>query len=157
MSPTSERRAVWAASCPDGPAAHPVDAAQQTDTLGGATSSAFPRLAEDVDDDSDIVDRFVSDFLGLLDVRMDTLRGLLRKSDAAEDIRVAVLSLETTSAMLGATDVVVAARALRSGVAQQEAGTEECYDQLLEAVESLRKELFGQGFRSPPQLPPAAG
>jgi len=100
------------------------------------------RLTHEVDDDADIVGQFVADYLGLLDHRMARLRQLLASHAAVETIRVHILSLETTSAMLGAGEVVARASALRQAVADRQPTTV-LFEQLLEATDALGRSLTG--------------
>ena len=72
-------------------------------------------LANEVGHDTGIVERFVVDFLKLLDQRLAAVTEALTESD--DDGAITVLrSLETTGAMLGATDLVDATTALRRAV-----------------------------------------
>lgn len=146
MSTTSEEQADSAGRVRD-PA---------TDQKNSASGSAFSKLSEDVGNDCDVIDQFVADYLGLLDSRLSGLRVLLAADESPEVIRVSVLSLETTSAMLGAADVVAAARALRQAVgSQRRFDAELLWDRLREAAEAFRQTLVGQGFTSSPPPHPA--
>jgi hypothetical protein len=113
------------------------------------TSSALRKLSRDVEDDATIMEQFVSDYLGLLDHRLVTLRRLLANTDEdPEAAIVAILSLETTSAMIGAGEVVVGAQALRSAVKHQRRDRATVlFDGLLAAVQAMRESLTTQGFR----------
>jgi hypothetical protein len=72
-------------------------------------------LASEVGHDQAIVDRFVLDFLSLLDERLHRIAShLAARDDAAAT--VALLSLETTGAMIGAADLVSSVAQLRSAV-----------------------------------------
>jgi len=136
-----------------------------TDALGpvpsaGAqqsTSAGLRRLAAEIGNDVSVVDRFVCDYLGLLDHRMDGLAELLAGDDP-QATRIWVLSLETTSSMLGATEVVSTAAALRALVA---AGDDEAtmvgYRVLEAAVSRLRTSLNELGFSARPPSRSAAG
>ena len=122
-----------------------------------STSSGLRRLAAEVGNDFSVVDRFVCDYLGLLDHRMDGLAELLAGDDP-QATRIWVLSLETTSSMLGATEVVNTAAALRALV---EAGDDEAtlagYRRLEAAVGRLRASLNELGFSARPSSRSAAG
>jgi hypothetical protein len=59
------------------------------------------------------MDRFVADYLQLLDGRLAAIRRCLEDSDV-EGARVAVLSLESSSAMLGGTALATRLTELRS-------------------------------------------
>ena len=122
----------------------------------GPTISALRRLAAEVGNDVGVVDRFVCDYLGLLDQRMDGLARLLA-ADEPQATRIWVLSLETTSSMLGADEVVSAAAAVRALV---EAGDDEAalesFQVLTDAVARLQSSLQELGFSAPPQCRSAA-
>lgn len=119
----------------------------------GPTNSAIEQLSADVQGDSAIVETFVSDYLGLLDHRLSAVEDLLAATDATDALRVRILSLETTSAMIGAGDVVHAAQALREAVARCETyRTRALYAQLETDVAALRITLGKQGFRYRPAV-----
>lgn len=59
------------------------------------------------------MDRFARDYLQLLDGRLATIRHCLSDSDV-EGARVAILSLESSSAMLGSTALAARLAQLRS-------------------------------------------
>ena len=122
-----------------------------------STASGLRRLAAEVGNDVSVVDRFVCDYLGLLDHRMDGLAELLAGDDP-QATRIWVLSLETTSSMLGATEVVSTAAALRALVA---AGDDEAtmvgYRVLEAAVSRLRTSLNELGFSARPPSRSAVG
>lgn len=112
----------------------------------GPTSSGLAKLYGDVDQDSAIVDRFVTDYLALLDDRLLAIRQVLALDDEDEAV-VSILSLETTSAMIGAQDVVNAAHSLRRAVEQREmVAAEPLFDGLREAVTIMRDGLIREGF-----------
>jgi hypothetical protein len=99
-----------------------------------------------MENDQEVVDGFVSDYLSLLDGRLQTLSRLLtsREDDAAV---VSALSLETTSAMIGASDVVSTAHAVRIAVeAHQYTQADEAFAQLAVAVGGVRASLASQGY-----------
>ena len=62
---------------------------------------ALAGLLADLDNDTAVLERFVSDFLSLLDARLATIGSLVRADDLAA-AAVALQSLRTTSAMVGA-------------------------------------------------------
>ena len=68
---------------------------------GRPDPAQLAHLLADVDNDSTIVARFVSDFLNLLDLRVTTVGSLVRSGEV-EEARVALRSLETSSVMVGA-------------------------------------------------------
>lgn len=127
------------ASCDSGAAGRPVaarsegadpqrPAAEPGGIVGGrpapAPAAAGPGPGGDLDaSDPDrfgglepgeaAMDRFVSDYLGLLDGRLQTIRRCLADSDI-EGARVAVLSLESSSVMVGGTALAARLGELRS-------------------------------------------
>jgi hypothetical protein len=80
----------------------------------GSTGSTLRQLSSDIGD-TGIVAQFVADYLRLLDGRLSRLDQLL-SSGQTDSAVVALLSLETSSAMVGGWDVVAAAQTLRSAV-----------------------------------------
>lgn len=119
----------------------------------GPTSSAIDGLCEEVEGDSAIVDRFVLDYLGLLEQRLSSVSALLGTADATDALRVRILSLETTSAMIGAGEVVTAAQTLRLSVLRGETDCYlEVYAQLEAAVAALQATLGAQGFSVRPAV-----
>jgi hypothetical protein len=91
------------------------------------------------------MDRFVTDYLLLLDGRLDAIRRCLEDSDI-EGARVAVLSLESSSLMLGAGQLAGRLSELRSRL---DLGPTPQRNALLEMVESaasvFRSELESAG------------
>ena len=87
------------------------------------------------------MDRFVADYLQLLDGRLDSIRRCLADCDV-EGARVAVLSLESSSKMLGGTSLAARLTELRS---QLDLGTTPQRNALLSLVEvaatSFRRDL----------------
>jgi hypothetical protein len=115
------------------------------------------RLAADLGDDFGIVERFVTDYLSLADRRLSGLDELL-DADDIEATRLWVLSLETTSAMLGAIEVVSAARVVREAVELgQDAAARQAFPVLQQAVRRLQASLAAQGFTAQPSSRSAAG
>ena len=88
-----------------------ADSRPRPQLLGGA-GSRLPDLYRDFAADPSIVDRFVADYLALLDVRMGAIGSHLAAGDHEQAV-VAVLSLESTSAMLGVDSVTGPAHRLR--------------------------------------------
>ena len=117
----------------------------------GPTVAALRQLASDVGNDFTIVDQFVADYLGLLDQRLTGLARLLQGGQDVETIRVWILSLETASAMIGAHDVVAAARELRKAIGDQRSVVDSAYAQLQLAVEEVQSSLTDLGFSAQPQ------
>ncbi|MBA3529781.1 MAG: hypothetical protein H0T91_10835 [Propionibacteriaceae bacterium] len=123
----------------------------------GPTSSGLAKLYGDVDQDSAIVDRFVTDYLALLDDRLLAIRRLMVLDDEDEAV-VSILSLETTSAMIGAQDVVNAARTLRRAVEQRQGiAAQPLFETLISAVTSMRDGLVRDGFSDRAEHRPAGG
>jgi hypothetical protein len=94
------------------------------------------RLSADVGDVA-VVNRFVADFLALLDGRLETIGDSVRASDDKRAI-VAMLSLEASGALLGATGLVSRLRDLRCAV--REARHEEA-TALLSSVQTAAEGL----------------
>ncbi|MET0695518.1 MAG: Hpt domain-containing protein [Propionibacteriaceae bacterium] len=95
------------------------------------------------------MERFVVDYLSLLDARLDTLDQLLLSSDA-DATRLCILSLESSSAMLGADEMVGAARALRHAVTGSRHELERpLFAALRACADQLRERLDGLGFVKP--------
>lgn len=129
--------------------------------LDSGTRSSLHKLVSDVDGDPHIVKEFVLDFLGLLDARLAALQDNLSVYVTRVDcdaIVVSILSLETTSAMLGASDVVETARDLRLAVERHEHGrAPDLFERLIVAVNAMRESLADQGFIAQPRARSAAG
>ena len=116
----------------------------------GPTAAGLRRLAAAVGNDFNVVDRFVCDYLSLLNHRMDGLARLLAGDDP-QATRIWVLSLETTSSMLGAGEVVSAAAAVRALVeAGDDDATSEGFRALKSSVDRLQSSLAELGFSAPP-------
>jgi hypothetical protein len=123
----------------------------------GPTSSVLRQLASDVQGDTSIVEQFVSDYLSLLNGRLGTLQRLVTNTDDDATV-VSILSLETTSAMIGAGDVVSAAHTLRTAVEEHhQQRIDDAFRQLEEAVTDIRKALSDLGFSGDLRPRPAAG
>ena len=84
-------------------------------TWPGPTGSRLSDLYRDFAADPSVVDRFVADYVALLDVRLSAIAGFLAAGDHEQAV-VAVLSLESTSAMLGVDAVSASAHRLRRAV-----------------------------------------
>lgn len=85
---------------------------------GPSAEPDLTALARELGGDAAIVERFVRDYLDLLDERLPDIRRFLRTGND-EAAYVALLSLESTTAMFGVPDVVAAVAALRAGVGNQ--------------------------------------
>lgn len=104
-------------------------------------------LAGEVGHDTGIVERFVIDFLDLLEDRLRTIdAGLAGDPDAA---LTTLRSLETTGAMLGADDLVAAVAGLRAALRDRPADVAAERDAFRAAVESLRQRLDALTGASP--------
>jgi hypothetical protein len=103
-------------------------------------ASQLGELANEVGHDTGIVERFVVDFLTLLDQRLAAVREAL--ADCDTDGAVTVLrSLETTGAMLGAEDLVAATTALRQAVRDDPGRVDQKLREFLGQAEALRVRL----------------
>lgn len=84
-----------------------------------AVSPALAKLYGEIGQDSQIHDRFVQDYLTLLDDRVATIhRHLQARHD--EQARISLLSLETASVMVGAAQLAELAIEVRGWVDRQE-------------------------------------
>lgn len=83
-----------------------------------AVSPALAKLYGEIGQDSEIHDRFVQDYVALLDDRMATIRRHL-EARHDEQARISLLSLETTSIMVGATQLAELAIQVRGWVDRQ--------------------------------------
>jgi len=90
--------------------------------------------------DTGIVERFVVDFLKLLDQRLAAVTEALTEADDAGAITV-LRSLETTGAMLGATDLVDSTTALRRAVRDDPDHVHERLHEFTASAEALRVRL----------------
>jgi hypothetical protein len=125
----------------------PLPAAEPVGIVGGHPAPA-PAAAGAPDDQfvelgpgAGAMDRFVVDYLQLLDGRLDSISRCLADCDI-EGARVAVLSLESSSKMLGGTSLAARLTELRS---QLDLGTTPQRNALLSQVEvaatAFRREL----------------
>jgi hypothetical protein len=136
---------------PSGRRSEPTRGSVPPGGITGLTSSALSQLTRDLQGDSAIVDRFVVDYLSLLDDRVYRLSRLLQGTDEDATL-VAILSLETTSAMIGATDVVQVVPALREAAeSHQDDLTTSALAQLDVAVTAVRGSLANLGFSAVPR------
>ncbi len=103
-------------------------------------STQLGELANEVGHDTGIVERFVIDFLTLLDQRLAAVTEALAESD--NDGAITVLrSLETTGAMLGAQDLVTATTELRRAVRDDPGRVDERLREFTAQAEALRVRL----------------
>ena len=99
----------------------PLPAAEPVGIVGGHPAPAPAAAGDETPDDrfgklgpgEGAMDRFVVDYLQLLDGRLDSIRRCLDDCDI-EGARVAVLSLESSSKMLGGTSLAARLTELRS-------------------------------------------
>ena len=99
----------------------PLPAAEPVGIVGGHPAPAPAAAGDQTQDDRFVklgpgegaMDRFVADYLQLLDGRLDSIRRCLADCDI-EGARIAVLSLESSSKMLGGTSLAARLTELRS-------------------------------------------
>jgi HPt (histidine-containing phosphotransfer) domain-containing protein len=165
MSYTSEERVGSAQQGPgaagDGGGARPTSEPPETRTGPGErpevpTAALLRRLARDLGDDPVVVEQFVTDYLSLLGPRLERLAQLLAAGDD-EALVVSILSLESSSAMIGADQVAGAAHALRvavpgrpSGDARSDADRQLALRALELAAAAARSALTELGFHPRP-------
>lgn len=114
-----------------GPAG-PPSAERRPDPLPrspGSPNLALQKLRDDLDDDG-AVDRIVGDFLAILDQRVRGLEQLLRTGEP-DDAVTALLTLETSGLMVGATELARTAVRLRGAVVEGRTGA---FDSLFERL-----------------------
>jgi hypothetical protein len=129
----------------------PLPAAGPVGILGGQTDPAPAAGGHHAPDDrfgelgpgEGAMDRFVVDYLQLLDGRLDSIRRCLDDCDI-EGARVAVLSLESSSKMLGGTSLAARLTELRS---QLDLGTGPQRNALLSLVEEAAT-MFRQDLQA---------
>ena len=115
----------------------------------GPTGAALVKLGHDLGD-SAVVHRFVCDYLGLFESRLSILGRALERGDT-ETALVSILSLESSSAMVGADGVVTAVQGIRDALPQdREAAGGVLLDRLVDEVDEERRRLDRQGFSCPP-------
>jgi len=101
---------------------------------------SLQELRRDVNDDA-VVDHFVADFLELLDERLLGLERLLQRH-RIEDSVTALLTIETSSLMVGAHDLAATAATLRRAVGSADVHiVPGLYDELLAASERTKAML----------------
>ena len=106
-------------------------AAAQPPTAYGTTSSGAPG-SSDADSDSEMMARFLREYLDLLDGRLDAIRASIRSGEV-DDARVALLSLESTSGMIGERELVRHLHELRHALETASAPQQEA---LIAVIES---------------------
>ncbi|MFT4167445.1 MAG: hypothetical protein QM650_19590 [Microlunatus sp.] len=118
-----------------------LPAAEPVGTVGGQSGPA-PAAADRfvaLDPGQDAMEQFLTDYLQMLDGRLDAIRRCLADSDL-EGARVAILSLESSSLMLGRNPLAVSLGVLR---AQLDLSSSEQRRTLLTSVEQA-----ATGFRA---------
>lgn len=131
--------------------AKPAQPGPASSRPGGTTDcrSVLHRFVADVGDVA-IVEQFVADYLRLLDQRIATLDRLLSGTDT-EATAISLLTLETSSAMVGGRDAVVATRAVRHAVEGQHHGlTDALFGQLRITLHALAEQLVNVELRPRP-------
>lgn len=88
------------------------------------------------------MDGFRRDYLGLLDDRVAKIRQLLAAGQA-EPARVALLSLESSSAMVGADSLVVVAKGVRNALGDADA-LAPLLEELRTAAAAAREQVGGR-------------
>jgi hypothetical protein len=103
-------------------------------------------LYEDVGHNGEIVYRFVSDYLTLLDGRLTAIRDDLANGNHETAI-VGLLSLETTSVMIGAREVADATRAVRNAVEGDDLSTlPPLLNTMVAETAAIRSALAREGY-----------
>ncbi|WP_152363283.1 hypothetical protein [Microlunatus speluncae] len=103
----------------------PAKPRRAKDPNGGPSQKSGPALLQltaEVGGDATVVWQFVSDYLDLLDHRMAAVETAITAGNA-ERAEVALLSLESTSLMVGADAIVRAVRPIRVAVGQGDFGS----------------------------------
>ena len=91
--------------------------------------------------EQDMMDSFRQDYLDLLASRVATIRRLVM-ADQVEPAQVALLSLESSSAMVGAEELVAAVKQLRAALSDRgSADLDPLLDQLDDAAGAARRRL----------------
>lgn len=114
----------------------------------GPTRSRLDDLYRHFEQDPAVVDRFVADYVTLLDERLATIGACLAQG-STDDAVISILSLESTSSMIGAEQVVQLSHRLRVAVADRsEEVALEVFAELTCAVATLRQALFLPGHEA---------
>ena len=95
--------------------------------------------------EQDMMARFRRDYLDLLDGRVAKIEDLVTRHEV-EPAEIALLSLESSSAMVGAKELATAVRRLRSALSS--ATPEVLHDLTSQLVVSAREAALGLGERS---------
>jgi hypothetical protein len=120
-----------------------------------STNGTLNRLVADVGDTA-IVQQFVADYLRLLDRRITALDLLLSGPDSEATV-ISLLTLETSSAMMGGQEVVVVARALRRAVEHRQSElVVDLFGRLRATLMALEEQLADVELRPRPTPHPVA-
>jgi len=106
------------------------------------TSSRLDDLYRHFEQDPAVVDRFVADYMALLDERLAAIGACLAQG-STDDAVISILSLESTSSMIGAEQVVQLSHRLRVAVADLSVEVAlEVFAELTRAAATLRQAVF---------------
>lgn len=111
----------------------------QGPSRGRPRNQVLDELRDQLNDDG-AVDQFVTDFLALLDARVCSVGASLR-AGALSDCAVVLLTLETSSRMIGASQLAEAAAHLRGALNDQDDRTNALYVDLVTAGDQARQAL----------------
>ncbi len=103
------------------------------------TSSPVPG-SHDADSDGEMMARFLREYLDLLDGRLDAIRASIRSGEV-DDARVALLSLESTSGMIGERELVRHLHELRHALGTASTPQQEA---LIAVIESEAERVRGR-------------
>lgn len=109
----------------------------------GADNPALRQLRADLGDDS-AVDHFVADFVGLLDDRLAGLHHLLARR-RIEAVVTALLTIETSSVMVGADRLAAGAKELREAFSSDTSAVPGLLERLEGAARVAKRELTDPG------------
>ncbi len=120
------------------------DAGRQPDhttlaTQGGIRNAALDSLRDELGDDS-AVSRFLANYLALLDQRIAAIGQALREGRSEECITL-LLTLETSSHMVGADDLTLRAAALRLALGHRQIDTDALFADVARAGLAAREQL----------------
>lgn len=113
----------------------------------GPATTAVTELRAQLNDDA-AVDRFVIDFLHLLDQRVRTVR-LHLAADRAQDAVVVLLTLESNGQMVGTTELAATARLVRTVLEGGHRPSDHLLLQLAEATSRATRSLQDVLLTSP--------
>jgi hypothetical protein len=148
-SETSAHHAEKGSSAPDGL----VDGAV---LVSGKANAAIQRLYRDFTRNPATVVSFVNEFLVMLDGRLESI-GRFLTADDSSGADVAILSLASTSEMIGVDEVVELLSLTRKAVKAEQFGEARAlFEKVLVAAEVGREQLSAQGFSARSAQRPAA-